>query len=113
MRGAALIGTGVVAAAIVLGFTVLGSSPARAGTPSLRVVGSAPLEIRGSHFRPGEHVRLIAARSTARTRANGDGYFVVMIPAADPCSTRVLARGSNGSFAVVKLMPSRQCAPAP
>lgn len=113
MRIIALIGSGAVAAAIVLGFAALGSSPARAGKPSLRVVNSSPLKVRGEHFRAGERVRLAAAARSVRTKATGAGYFVVTIPAADPCSSvRVLARGSAGSYAVVKLLPSRECAPA-
>lgn len=113
MRSAALIGASAVAVALVLGFTVLGGAPAKAAKPSLRVVSKAPLTVRGEHFRAGEQVRLSAGKAGARTKANGNGYFVATIPSADPCSTvRVLAQGSEGSYAVVKYLPSRECMPA-
>ena len=48
-----------------------------------------------------------------RTKANGNGYFVITIPGSSRCdSSRVLARGSAGSFVVVKLLPSPECLPA-
>ncbi len=48
-----------------------------------------------------------------RTKANGDGFFVVTIRGTDRCnSVRVLARGSAGSYAVVKMLPSPACMPA-
>jgi hypothetical protein len=113
MRTAALIGAGAVVSALILGFTVLAGSPAKAGKPSLRVVHSAPLKVRGEHFRAGERVRLTARASAVRAKANGDGYFVVTIRGASRCdSARVLARGSAGSYAVVKLLPAPECLPA-
>jgi hypothetical protein len=69
--------------------------------------------VRGKHFRNGERVRLTAGRSAVTMKAGGDGLFVVTIPGADRCSsTRVLARGSAGSYAVVKLLPAPACLPA-
>jgi hypothetical protein len=50
---------------------------------------------------------------SARAKANGDGTFVVTIPGATRCNTlRVLARGSAGSYAIVKLLPQPACLPA-
>jgi hypothetical protein len=115
MRTAALLGLGATAAAIVLGFTLLGGSGSKSssGRPTLRVVGSTPLTVRGAHFRSGEQVRVTAARKSAQTRANGDGTFVVTIPGATRCETlRVLARGSAGSYAIVKLLPQPACLPS-
>lgn len=97
----------------MLGFTILGGSTARATRPSLQVVRSTPLKIRGEHFRARERVRLTAAAKTIRAKANGDGLFVVTIRGATRCDTmRVLARGSAGSYAVVKVLPSPACLPA-
>jgi hypothetical protein len=112
MRGALLIAVCVAVAGLVLGFTVFGGSSSKAAKPSLRVVASAPLKVRGEHFRAGERVRVAAGRSALRTKANGNGYFVVTIPGATRCeSSRVLARGSAGSYVVVKLLPSPECLP--
>ena len=112
MRAALLIGAATAVVAVVLGFTVFGGSEARAAKPSLRVTERVPLTIRGKHFRSGERVRLSAGRAATQTKAGGDGTFVVTIPGADRCSaTRVLARGSAGSYVVVKLLPAPACAP--
>jgi altronate dehydratase len=113
MRRALLIGAIVAVGALVLGFTFFGrGTSAGAGRPSLRVTDRSPLVVRGQHFRRGERVRLNAGMSSVVTNAGSDGLFVVTIPGADRCSaTRVLARGSAGSYAVVKLLPAPACAP--
>ena len=113
MRAFLLIGACVAGVALLLGFTLFGGSPAKAAKPTLRVVGSAPVKIRGDHFRPDENVRVTNGKRTLRTTANGNGYFVVTIPGSDRCdTTRVLARGTAGSYAVVKLLPPPMCMPA-
>jgi hypothetical protein len=115
MRALVLIGTCVAGIALVLGFTRFDGNQAsdRATKPSLRVIGSAPVKVRGAQFRPRESVRLTAGKRSLRTNANGDGYFVVTIPGGSRCDTlRVLARGSAGSYAVVKLLPQPACMPA-
>jgi hypothetical protein len=113
MRKAAVAGAAVALVAVVLGFTVLARPDAMAGRPALRVVRTSPFKIRGEHFRGRERVRLTAAATTVRTKANGDGVFVVTIRGATRCeSVRVLARGSAGSYAVVKVLPSPACLPA-
>ena len=113
MRALLLIGACVVSVALVLGFTVFGGTSAKAAKPTLRVVGSAPIEVRGDHFRPRESVRVSNGKRSLRTRANGDGLFVVTIPGSSRCdTTRVLARGTAGSYAVVKLLPPPMCMPA-
>jgi len=112
MRALLLIGACVAGVALVLGFTVLGRTSAKAAKPTLRVVGSAPIKVRGDDFRPDENVRVTNGKRSLRTRANGDGFFVVTIPASDRCNTtRVLARGTAGSYAVVKLLPAPMCMP--
>ena len=113
MRALLLIAACVVGVALVLGFTLLGGSSAKAAKPTLHVVGSAPIKVRGNHFRPGESVRVSNGKRSLRTRANGDGLFVVTIPGSSRCdTTRVLARGTAGSYAVVKLLPPPMCMPA-
>jgi hypothetical protein len=113
MRALLLIGACVAGVALVLGFTLFGGTSAKAAKPTLRVVGSAPIKVRGDHFRPDESVRVTNGKRSLRTRANGDGFFVVTIPASDRCNTtRVLARGTAGSYAVVKLLPAPMCIPA-
>ena len=113
MRALLLIGACVAGVALVLGFTLFGGSDARAAKPTLRIVHSKPIKVRGENFRANEGVRVTAGKQTVRTRANGDGYFVITIPDTSRCgSSRVLARGSSGSYVVVKLLPSPECLPA-
>jgi hypothetical protein len=114
MRTAALLGVCVTAAVVVLGFTMLGRSPAaHAARPALHLVGKGPLTVRGEHFRSGERVRVSTAGRAARAKANGNGVFVVTIRGATRCdAVRVLARGSAGSYAVVKVLPLPACAAA-
>ncbi len=58
-------------------------------------------------------MRLTANALTVRAKANGDGFFIVTIRGTDRCSSvRVLARGSAGSYAVVKILASPACMPA-
>ena len=113
MRALLLIGACVAGVALVLGFTVFSGSSAKAAKPSLYIVKPAPLKVRGEHFRAGETVRVTAGKRTVRTKANGNGYFVITIPGSSRCdSSRVLARGSAGSFVSVKPLPSPECLPA-
>jgi hypothetical protein len=107
--------TCVAAIALVLGFTQFNGNQAsnQATKPSLRLISSAPLKVRGAQFRPRESVRLTAGKRSLQANANGDGYFVATIPGGSRCDTlRVLARGSAGSYAVVKLLPQPACMPA-
>jgi hypothetical protein len=113
MRGALLIALCATATALVLGFSIFGRTDANAAKPSLRIVQTKPIKIRGEHFRANESVRVTAGQRVVRTKANGNGYFVITIPGSGRCSgSRVLARGSAGSFVVVKLLPSAECLPA-
>jgi hypothetical protein len=113
MRALVLIGACVAAVTLVLGFTVFSGSSAKAAKPTLRIVQSAPMKVRGEHFRTRENVLVTAGKRAVSTKANGDGYFVITIPGASRCdSARVLARGSAGSYAIVKLLPSPECLPA-
>lgn len=113
MRKGAVAVVAVALIAIVLGFTMFARPEAKTGRPTLRVTGTSPLKVRGDHFRSGERVRLTAAAATVRTKANGDGFFVVTIRGATRCDlVRVLARGSAGSYVVVKILPPPACMPA-
>jgi hypothetical protein len=113
MRALVLIGACVAGVALFLGFTLLGGTDPKAAKPTLRIVQSKPIKVRGEHFRANEGVRVTAGKGTVRTNANGNGYFVITIPGSTRCeSSRVLARGSAGSFVVVKLLPSPECLPA-
>jgi hypothetical protein len=113
MRTVLVIGAVVAAAAVVLGFSVFGGrQSSSSGKPSLRVTNRVPLTVKGAHFQRAERVRLTSGKAQAAAKAGGDGTFVVTIPGADRCSsTRVLARGSAGSYVVVKLLPAPACSP--
>lgn len=113
MRALLLIGACVAVVALILGFTVFSGTSAKAAKPSLRIVQASPTKVRGEHFRAGESVRVTTGKRALRTKANGDGYFVITIPGTSRCdSSRVLARGSAGSYAIVKQLPAPQCLPA-
>jgi hypothetical protein len=113
MRALLLIGACVAGVALVLAFTAYTGGSAKAAKPTLRIVHTNPAKVRGEHFRAGEAVRVTAGKRTLATKANGDGTFVVTIPGASRCeSTRVIARGSAGSYVIVKLLPSPECLPA-
>jgi hypothetical protein len=113
VRALLLIGACVAGVALILGFTLFGGAPAKPARPSLRIVQSAPTKVRGEHFRVSEKVLVTAGKRVVRTKANGSGYFIVTIPGSSRCqSARVLARGSAGSYAIVKLLPSPGCLPA-
>ncbi|MEK6276172.1 MAG: hypothetical protein AABM30_12700 [Actinomycetota bacterium] len=113
MRAAAFLGVCAAAAVLVLGFTILGGKPSRAGKPALQVIRWTPLTVRGERFHSRERVRLTAGTASARAGANGDGVFVVSIPGVSRCDTgRVLARGSAGSYVVLKMLPLPACLPA-
>lgn len=115
MRTAALLGVCATVAVIVLGFTILSGSgsKARGGQPALRIARDAPLTVRGIHFHSGEQVRVSAAAKRVPTKAKEDGTFVVTIRGATLCDTlRIVARGSAGSYAIVRLPPQPACLPA-
>ncbi len=104
----------VVLAALALGCSTgsaIGGSESRSA--SLEVVKRAPLTLKGRSFQPGEKVRLAAGAQTRSARANQSGTFVVTLGGPDRCSsTRVLATGSKGSSAIVKVLPSPACPPS-
>lgn len=92
--------------------TAVGGSDSATGKASLQIVRKAPLTIRGQGFRARESVRVSASGRSWRVRATGSGTFVLTLGSGDRCnSVRVLATGSSGSYAVVKVLPSPECAP--
>jgi hypothetical protein len=103
----------LVALGLVLGFTVAyDSGDNQTRSASLRLVGKTPMRVRGEHFRPGERVRLRAMlyRKTAAT-AGPQGSFLASFQAPTTrCDrVRVIAVGSEGSHAVLKLLPAPAC----
>ena len=113
MRQALFIGSGLAVVALVVAFAAFGRSSAHGSKPSLRISRATPLTVQGRHFRASELVRLTSGSRTARAKANDSGYFVITIRGADRCNTlRIVARGTRGSYALVKLLPAPMCAPA-
>jgi hypothetical protein len=108
----------VVAAALVLVVSAVGTGAGSSKRPSLRFAQMVPLHIAGSHFRARERVRVTATvsatSSTRRVRASGKGSFVVVFATgASRCSeVRVIAVGSGGSRTTLKHLPSPACMPA-
>jgi hypothetical protein len=90
---------------------------ARAPAPVLTLAGNAPLVVAGTHFVPGELVRIAvqpAAIAAIRVRANGAGVFSASLPGltSSRCTgIRISASGTHGTFAILKL-PRPACMPA-
>jgi len=106
----------VLLAAVALGCSAgsaVGGSESRSAA-SLQVVKRVPLTLKGRSFRPAETVRVVAVGARTRSvHANQNGTFVVTLGGPDRCSsTRVLATGSSGSQAILKVLPSPACLPA-
>lgn len=79
---------------------------------SLQVIGQAPLTIQGRGFRSRESVRVSAAGRQWRLKAGARGAFVLTLRGAEPCRIlRVVAVGSAGSRAILRILPLRQCLP--
>ena len=114
--------TALVAAALVAGAIVVGSSAgaARTHTPKIRIVAARPMTVHGSGFRRRERVR-VTVRSTPgatlvhRVRATRAGRFTTTFPAFQTghCgpSFTVTATGAKGSSATLirKRMPLPAC----
>jgi hypothetical protein len=103
----------VLAALVVAG---LASASTR---PSLRVLRTDPITVRGTHFRARERVRVTlryaTTRKTRTVRTSSTGAFTAALdtPATlDPCTDgfSVVAVGGSGERAVVKFVP-RECPP--
>jgi hypothetical protein len=89
----------------------VGGSEKRAPA-TIQVVKRVPLTVQGRSFRPRETVRLSAGGRALTVRANRSGTFVATLGGGDRCNTtRVLATGSAGSSAVVKVLSSPACPP--
>jgi hypothetical protein len=105
----------VLLAGLALGCSVgsaVGGSESRS-TASLQVVKRVPLTLKGRSFRPGETVRVAAGAHERSVRASQGGTFVLTLGGLDRCNaTRVLATGSGGSRAILKVLPSPACLPA-
>jgi hypothetical protein len=112
LREPALALFATVALGCSAGTAVGGSESSTSSKASLQIVRKAPLTIRGQGFRARESVRVSASGRNWRLRANPAGTFVLTMSSGDRCnSVRVLAVGSGGSMAVLKVLPSPECAP--
>jgi hypothetical protein len=87
---------------------------------SIRLVSTAPLTVRGTHFAAHERVRVSFRTSAALpvvvVRATAAGAFTAAAPAGVPydrCSSPLVvsAAGASGDRAVLRL-PPRLCPPA-
>jgi hypothetical protein len=98
-----------LAVSVLLAF----AAPPAAGSfkPVLAVAKTAPLTVRGSHFRAGERVTVEASMKRRYVRtvtASASGAFLVRFAgvALDGCTSYLLrATGSRGSVAVRKVVP--------
>jgi hypothetical protein len=112
VRRAALAALLLLILGLVVGFTLIRSADdAEARAASLRLVHRAPLAVRGEHFRSGERVRLRAHNRSTVATADDRGSFVAQLGVAKTrCDlVRVIAVGSEGSGAVLKLLPPPAC----
>ena len=78
---------------------------------SLQVIRQAPMTIQGRGFRSQESVRVSAAGRQWHPKAGGRGSFVLTLRGARPCRiVRIVAVGSGGSRATLRIIPARACA---
>ncbi len=106
-------------AALALAALVAASAAAApAPRPTLKIVKAAPLTLRGSNFKPVEHVkvtRIVAgAKFVRNVTASSAGAFTVQYARSvvfDRCESTlfVSAVGDKGSRAVAKWLPQPVC----
>jgi len=92
---------------------------ALAAPPHLTAGGTAPFTVRGSHFKPGERVRIVVQAEDGGTKtvtAGALGGFVARFPGVSigSCAAYVVrAFGSAGSRATLRVMPECPQPPTP
>jgi hypothetical protein len=112
LRHPALVLFALVALGCSAGSAVGGSESATGSKPSLELVSSAPLTVRGRGFRAGERVRVFAGGASRQVRASSRGSFVLTLGSGDRCNVvRVRAVSASGAVAVLKVLASPQCPP--
>ena len=78
---------------------------------SLQVIRQVPMTIRGQGFRSQESVRVSAAGRQWHPKASALGSFVLTLRGASRCKiVRIVAVGSVGSRAILRIIPARACA---
>ena len=108
----------------VLTCTLLLAGGALAATerPTLRLIDTDPLTVRGANFKAGEQVSITASfrrdarlvRVSKTARAVAAGTFTAALPGAQApnCAPwSVSATGASGTHAAVKIVP--RCGPPP
>jgi hypothetical protein len=113
MRGVVL--SAVVLAAMGAAIVVAGGASSGTATPSLRLLDSSPLTVKGVAFKPRERVRVTANLESgslqAIVRATRRGTFLVTFEEISVrCGFTVRAVGAAGSRATLKL-PQPACPP--
>jgi len=94
----------LVALALVTIVLLAPAARASAARPTLTLVGSRPMLVRGSHFRPYEHVRLLINGATFKAvsmeATAAGGFSVAVRVGVDTCGGLIVqAVGSSGSHA--------------
>lgn len=105
----------VLCAAVLAAVVVAGGASSGTATPSLRLVDSSPLTVKGVAFKARERVRVTATLESgtlrAVVRASRRGVFTVTFEEiAVRCGFTVRAVGAGGSRASLKL-PQPACPP--
>jgi hypothetical protein len=114
---AAIVTSGLIAVAAIVGIASASTDQAKRSGPSLRMIRGNPATIRGRGFTPHRrvHVRLMMGRTMSRRPlANGAGAFTVQFPTViDRCSGfTITASEPNYAAVVLRAPPKPQCAPA-
>ena len=110
--------------AVIAGIAVVGGANAAAAIerqeemrPTLRIVRTAPLTLRGANFKARERVRVTVVsgdhRAAPLVRATSSGAFTVVVRDVTfhPCDFEARAVGRAGSRAEAKV-PQRLCPPS-
>jgi hypothetical protein len=78
---------------------------------SLQVIRQAPMTIQGHGFRSQETVRVTAAGRQWHSKTGARGSFVLTLRGANRCRiVRIVAVGSVGSRAILRIIPAPACA---
>ena len=111
--------TVVLSLTLLVGSLPLASGAAATERPLIRFAKLAPLQVKGTRFKPRERVRIMVSVDGAgrvkHARASAAGRFAVTfrgVQSVDRCNSDVWARatGRRGSRATAKL-PQLQCPP--
>jgi hypothetical protein len=89
----------------LIALAALAAPALSAARPALRLIRRAPLEVRGTGFRPHERVTVSSGSYRVRVRTSSSGQFAAQFPFADRCSGGRVIATARGQRAVLYVPP--------